>query len=541
MTNSPPVRPKKFVTGRPSSPCDSAMPVPGQPSAPSLSTRRPTPHGGNKRLDTILFEPAPDLAQALHGLLADPAVRGGAARGLAAFDHAATPGELLKHYASFNDGEKADAVLTLASRPAYALALLDAVEKGTVPRRDMSAYTARQMQALKSKEVSDRLAKVWGAVRTTSRERTAQTAKYKALLTPDFVQAADLSRGRQALRANLRVVPQALRRGRDGRSGADRVAASEPRLHPGKRRRPQCRRADGVSRHGAGAENRPAGVRDHRGRDAAGGDGADADGAGRGAGRGDRAAGAVAGVDDAGRDLRQVVVEKRCAGPAVAYLAESRHEGTRSLSRQAATATAPGFARTPLPSRLRRAYRPGRRGPSPPAPAAAPRRPGACPRRWSSRRRPPPGRTATARFSRCSAPPAGRRRRGSGRRGGTRAGSAASTCRCGRPAARGPSRSRTPRAATSRPARRASSGQMSLPSIGVLRQLAPPISFASVGSRSIVIGRLAADRAGGDLARPAHDARHADAALERRALALAQRPGRAGVVAVAQPRAVVAR
>jgi len=156
----------------------------------------------NKALQTILADAHADLVPVLHGLLADPAMRGAAARGLAAYSDPATPVEILKHYADFTDAEKADAVATLASRPAYALALLDAVDKGTVPRRDMSAYTARQIQALKNKEVSARLAKVWGAVRTASKERAAQTAKYKSLLTPEYLQSADLPRGRRLFDQN---------------------------------------------------------------------------------------------------------------------------------------------------------------------------------------------------------------------------------------------------------------------------------------------------------------------------------------------------
>ena len=68
-----------------------------------------------------------------------------------------------------------------------------------------------------------------------------------------------------------------------------------------------------------------------------------------------------------------------------------------------------------------------------------------------------------------------------------------------------------------------------------------PVSLAKVGSRSMVIAGSRQTVPGGDLARPARDERLAHAALPARALALAQRTGRAGVVAVAEPRAVVAR
>jgi putative membrane-bound dehydrogenase-like protein len=155
-----------------------------------------------KALQTILIGSQPDLIPVLHGLLADPAMRGAAARGLAVFADPATPREILKRYGEFTEADKADAVATLASRPEYALALLGAVEKGTVPRRDISAYTARQIQALKNREITARLTQVWGAVRTASKERAAQTAKFKSLLTPEYLQAADLPHGRRLFEQN---------------------------------------------------------------------------------------------------------------------------------------------------------------------------------------------------------------------------------------------------------------------------------------------------------------------------------------------------
>jgi hypothetical protein len=45
---------------------------------------------------------------------------------------------------SFSEEEKSDAIHTLTSRPAYALALLQAVEKGRIPRGDLPAFAVRQ-------------------------------------------------------------------------------------------------------------------------------------------------------------------------------------------------------------------------------------------------------------------------------------------------------------------------------------------------------------------------------------------------------------
>jgi putative membrane-bound dehydrogenase-like protein len=139
----------------------------------------------------------PELQPLLRGLLTDRDLRGPAVRGLAAFGDRDIPALILKLYPSFTDAEKADAVATLASRPAFALALLDAIETGTVRRQDVSVFTVRQLQGLKDPAIRARLARVWGTVRPSSKEKKAVIAQYKGLLPPDYLKAADLTHGRQ--------------------------------------------------------------------------------------------------------------------------------------------------------------------------------------------------------------------------------------------------------------------------------------------------------------------------------------------------------
>jgi putative membrane-bound dehydrogenase-like protein len=139
----------------------------------------------------------PGLIPLLHGLVTDPALRGPAVRALAAYNDPATPALILKHYADFTGAEKADAVATLASRPAFALALLDAIEKGAVPQHDVSAFTVRQLQGLKDPEIRARLARVWGTARPSSKEKRELILRYKGLLAPDYLKSADLPHGRQ--------------------------------------------------------------------------------------------------------------------------------------------------------------------------------------------------------------------------------------------------------------------------------------------------------------------------------------------------------
>ena len=76
-------------------------------------------------------------------------------------------------------------IATLSARPAWALALLDAVGNKTIPRRDLNATVARQLRRWVTSKVRTRLEAVWGSIRPTSNEKTSLIAKYKNLLATD--------------------------------------------------------------------------------------------------------------------------------------------------------------------------------------------------------------------------------------------------------------------------------------------------------------------------------------------------------------------
>jgi putative membrane-bound dehydrogenase-like protein len=146
-------------------------------------------------LQTLVEAKAADLPL-LRDLLADRALRGPALRALAGFNDASVPPLILKQYATLTDAEKADAVATLASRPAYAMALLDAMGQGKVDRRDLSAFTARQLLALNDKALAEKLTKVWGAIRKPQ-DKSEQLYRYQAVAAPDALKKADRAHGRQ--------------------------------------------------------------------------------------------------------------------------------------------------------------------------------------------------------------------------------------------------------------------------------------------------------------------------------------------------------
>ena len=87
--------------------------------------------------------PERELIALLRGLLSDRFLRRQALQALATIRDPETPALILKLYPALGDAEKADAIATLSSRPEYALALLEAMERNQVPRRDLSAYAVR--------------------------------------------------------------------------------------------------------------------------------------------------------------------------------------------------------------------------------------------------------------------------------------------------------------------------------------------------------------------------------------------------------------
>ena len=147
-------------------------------------------------LKALLARKDTELPSMLLQLLAEPALRRAAVRGLAVYDHKETPKAILRHYADMPAAERLDAVQTLVSRPDWALALLNAVAKREVSRTDLSAFAVRQMIGLGDARVKARVEEVWGVVRAVSRDKKELFARYKKLLTPRRVKTASRSSGR---------------------------------------------------------------------------------------------------------------------------------------------------------------------------------------------------------------------------------------------------------------------------------------------------------------------------------------------------------
>jgi putative heme-binding domain-containing protein len=147
-----------------------------------LTTKDAPAEARTQALASLLAAGDRELAPVLQGLVADPALRAAALRGLASYDDARTPEVILRGYGSFSTAEKRDALNTLASRPAYGKALLDAVAAKRVAVADLPADLVRQLRNLRDKALDQRIAEVWGVVRASPADRVKQMARYRGLM-----------------------------------------------------------------------------------------------------------------------------------------------------------------------------------------------------------------------------------------------------------------------------------------------------------------------------------------------------------------------
>jgi putative membrane-bound dehydrogenase-like protein len=147
-------------------------------------------------MDALLAIRDPELPGVLQGLLADPGLRRSALRGLAGYDDERTAEAVLAVYETLQGPERREALGTLISRPAYALALLEAMEQGEVPARDLSADLLRQLRNLKHEEVNRRIEVVWGEYRESDPDAQREIERLKRLYWAGGSQPGDATRGR---------------------------------------------------------------------------------------------------------------------------------------------------------------------------------------------------------------------------------------------------------------------------------------------------------------------------------------------------------
>jgi putative heme-binding domain-containing protein len=143
-------------------------------------------------LQAFARDAVPEALPPVLNLLHEPALRRDAIRALAAFEDPAIQRELLARYAALDAGDRAEAILTLSARRTSAQALLGALRREAVPRRDVTAFAARQLHRVLGPAFAD----FWGAVAQPDEEKLAEIARLKRVLTDEEFARADAARGR---------------------------------------------------------------------------------------------------------------------------------------------------------------------------------------------------------------------------------------------------------------------------------------------------------------------------------------------------------
>ena len=155
-----------------------------------------TPEARRTALRTLVATTPPDGAALLLGLLSDRSMIAEALAGLARYDHPDTPKRALEKIGIFTPADRAALVDLLASRPAYATKLLDAIEAGQVLPEEISAFHARQIADFADPRLTERLTRLWGQVRVSAADKRDLIARWKRDLSPETLAAADPGRGR---------------------------------------------------------------------------------------------------------------------------------------------------------------------------------------------------------------------------------------------------------------------------------------------------------------------------------------------------------
>ena len=155
----------------------------------SLSSRREV-------MENLIQSDSPNFQSLCLDMLEDPEMRIWAARGLARFADREIGEKLTERLAAFTIEEQSEVVELVCARASWAGSLLRAIERGGISKSVITPYHAMQIQSLESEELSARLEKVWGVLRSSPDELKRRMEELRRELTPSHLAKADLFKGR---------------------------------------------------------------------------------------------------------------------------------------------------------------------------------------------------------------------------------------------------------------------------------------------------------------------------------------------------------
>lgn len=130
-------------------------------------------------------------------LLDDKDFRTQAINLLARFDDPQVSEGIISRFDKLPKADQSLALNTLTSRPAFALALLDAVSAGRIKRDQLTAFHIRQLTGLKNPDVDKRVAASWGRLNQTPAEKQARIEKLEKVFNEAPLWAYEGNAGQQ--------------------------------------------------------------------------------------------------------------------------------------------------------------------------------------------------------------------------------------------------------------------------------------------------------------------------------------------------------
>ena len=149
-----------------------------------------------KAIENLVAVRAEGFDAALLNLIPDRIVQEEVLSGLATYDHPDTAVTIVKQWDKIRAEARDDAVTTLTARPAWALALLEAVRADKIDASLVTAVHARQIISLGDAPLKELLEKVWGVIDRTDAQKEQAIAEWHEKLSAETPTEADLSHGR---------------------------------------------------------------------------------------------------------------------------------------------------------------------------------------------------------------------------------------------------------------------------------------------------------------------------------------------------------
>jgi len=138
----------------------------------------------------------PEAVPIFVSLLDDPEFRSAALPLVSRSNDPAVAGSLLAAYASFGEQDRRAVVATLASKPAFARPLVEALEAKRFPKDDVTAAQLRQLRGLDDAEIRAALDRVYGTVNESPAAAKATMARLKKVWADTPLWSIDRDRGR---------------------------------------------------------------------------------------------------------------------------------------------------------------------------------------------------------------------------------------------------------------------------------------------------------------------------------------------------------